>query len=72
MKDYTLLKEKIAELEKFHRTLRDKCQDDRSTGASIKDKAWCLNENVFVGTYIQLAAANKVSFTIHTSKRPIG
>ncbi len=29
MKDYTLSKEKIAELEKFHRSLRDKRQADR-------------------------------------------
>jgi hypothetical protein len=29
MKDYTLSREKIAELEKFHRSLRDKRQADR-------------------------------------------
>ncbi len=29
MKDYTLSKEKIAALEKFHRSLRDKRQADR-------------------------------------------
>jgi len=29
MKDYTLSKERIAELEKFHRSLRDKRQADR-------------------------------------------
>ena len=29
MKDYTLSKQKIAELEKFHRSLRDKRQADR-------------------------------------------
>jgi len=29
MKDYTLSKEEIAELEKFHRSLRDKRQADR-------------------------------------------
>ncbi len=29
MKDYTLSKEKIAELEKVHRSLRDKRQADR-------------------------------------------
>ena len=40
----------------------------RSTGASRKDSAWCLNENGFVGTYIRVAAASKVSFTIRASK----
>jgi len=40
----------------------------RSTGTSCKDNAWCLNENGFIGTYIQLGAANKVSFTIRASK----
>jgi len=40
----------------------------RSTGASCSDNAWCLNENGFVGTYIQLAAANRVSFAIRASK----
>jgi hypothetical protein len=32
MKDYTLSKEKIAELEKFHRSLRDKRQADLHRG----------------------------------------
>ena len=41
----------------------------RSTGASCKDNAWCLDANGFVGTYIRLAAAGKVSFTIRASKR---
>ena len=40
----------------------------RSTGASCPDKAWCLNENGFVGTYIHLASANQVSFTVRASK----
>ncbi|MBL7133319.1 MAG: endo-1,4-beta-xylanase [Phycisphaerae bacterium] len=40
----------------------------RSTGASCKDKAWSLNENGFVGTYVRIPAANKVSFTIRASK----
>ena len=40
----------------------------RSTGASCKDSAWRLNENGFVGAYIKLAAAGKVSFTIRASK----
>ncbi|MCX5653103.1 MAG: endo-1,4-beta-xylanase [Planctomycetota bacterium] len=40
----------------------------RSTGASCPDKAWCLNENGFVGTYIRLATANEVSFTVRASK----
>jgi len=39
-----------------------------STGASCPDKAWCLNENGFVGTYIRLAAAGQVSCTIRVSK----
>jgi len=40
----------------------------RSTGASCPDKAWRLNENGFVGTYIHLATANEVSFTVRASK----
>ncbi len=40
----------------------------RSTGASRKDNAWSLNENGFVGTYVRIAAAGKVSFTIRASK----
>jgi len=40
----------------------------RSTGASCPDKAWRLNENGFVGTYIHLATANQVSFTVRASK----
>jgi GH35 family endo-1,4-beta-xylanase len=40
----------------------------RSTGASCPDKAWRLNENGFVGTYIRLATANEVSFTVRASK----
>ena len=40
----------------------------RSTGASCPDKAWRLNENGFVGTYIQVATATEVSFTIRASK----
>jgi len=40
----------------------------RSTGAPCKDSAWRLNGNGFVGAYIQLAAAGKVSFTIRASK----
>jgi GH35 family endo-1,4-beta-xylanase len=40
----------------------------RSTGTSCPDKAWCLNENGFVGTYIHLATANPVSFTVRASK----
>ncbi len=40
----------------------------RSTGTAREDNAWCLNENGFVGTYIRLAAAGDVSFTIRASK----
>ncbi len=36
MKDYTLSKEKLAELEKFHRTLRDKRQADRVNVQAIQ------------------------------------
>jgi len=40
----------------------------RSTGTSCPDKAWRLNENGFVGTYIQVATATEVSFTLRASK----
>jgi len=40
MKDYTLSKEKIAELEKFHRTLRDKRQADRVKAVIALSKGW--------------------------------
>jgi GH35 family endo-1,4-beta-xylanase len=40
----------------------------RSTGASCPDKAWRLNENGFVGTYIHVATATEVSFTVRASK----
>ena len=39
----------------------------RSTGASCPDNAWRLDENGFVGTYIQVAEAGRVSFTIRAS-----
>ena len=41
MKDYTLSKEKIAKLEKYHRSLRDKRQADRIKA----DK--CQNDPVY-------------------------
>jgi len=40
MKDYTLSKEKIAELEKFHRSLRDKRQADRVKAVIALSKGW--------------------------------
>ena len=40
MKNYTLLRDKIAELEKFHRTLRDKCQADRVKAVIALSKGW--------------------------------
>jgi len=40
MKDYTLSKEEIAELEKFHRTLRDKRQADRVKAVIALSKGW--------------------------------
>jgi transposase len=40
MKDYTLTKEKIAELEKLHRTLRDKRQADRVKAVIALSKGW--------------------------------
>ena len=40
MKDYTLTKEKIAELEKLHRTLRDKRQADRVKAVLALSKGW--------------------------------
>ena len=40
----------------------------RSTGASCPDKAWRLDEDGFVATYIQLATTNRVSFTLRASK----
>jgi len=40
MKDYTLSKEKIAELEKLHRSLRDKRQADRVKAVIALSKGW--------------------------------
>jgi transposase len=40
MKDYTLSKEKIAALEKFHRSLRDKRQADRVKAVIALSKGW--------------------------------
>jgi len=40
MKDYTLSKEKIAELEKIHRSLRDKRQADRLKAIIALSKGW--------------------------------
>jgi len=40
----------------------------RSTGVSCPDNAWRLDENGFVGTYIQVAEPARVSFTIRASK----
>jgi transposase len=40
MKDYTLSKEKIAELEKLHRSLRDKHQADRVKSVIALSKGW--------------------------------
>ncbi|MBW8016212.1 MAG: helix-turn-helix domain-containing protein [Planctomycetes bacterium] len=40
MTDYTLSKEKIAELEKLHRSLRDKRQTDRVKAVIALSKGW--------------------------------
>jgi hypothetical protein len=40
MKDYTLSKEEIAELEKFHRFLRDKRQADCVKAVIALSKGW--------------------------------
>jgi hypothetical protein len=40
MRDYTLSKEKMAELEKFHRCLRDKRQADRAKAVIALSKRW--------------------------------
>src|ERR1035437_2547807 len=40
MKDYALSKEEIAELEKFHRSLRDKHQADRVKAVIALSKGW--------------------------------
>ncbi len=40
MKDYTLSKDKIAELERFHRSLRDKRQADRVKAVIALSKGW--------------------------------
>lgn len=40
MKDYTLSKEKIAKLEKYHRSLRDKRQADRIKAVIALSKGW--------------------------------
>jgi len=44
MKDYTLSKEKIAELERFHRSLRDKRQADRVKAVIALSKGWSAAE----------------------------
>ena len=44
MKDYTLSKEKIVELEKFHRSLRDKRQADRVKAVIALSKGWSAAE----------------------------
>jgi hypothetical protein len=40
MRDYTLSKEKIAELERLHRSLRDKRQADRVKAVIALAKGW--------------------------------
>ncbi len=40
MKDYMSSKEKIAELEKFHRSLRDKRHADRVKGVIALSRGW--------------------------------
>jgi transposase len=42
MKDYTLSKEKVAELGKFHRTLCDKRQADRVKAVIALSKGWSV------------------------------
>ena len=42
MKDYTLSREKIAELEKLHRSLRDKRQADRVKAVIALSKGWSV------------------------------
>jgi len=44
MKDYTLSKEKIAELEKFHRSLRDKRQADRVKAVIALSRGWSATQ----------------------------
>ena len=44
MKDYTLSKAKIAELEKFHRTLRDKRKADRVKAVIALSKGWSATQ----------------------------
>jgi len=40
MKDYTLPRERIAELEEFHRSLRDKRQADRVKAVIALSRGW--------------------------------
>ena len=40
MRDYTLSNEKVAELEKLHRSLRDKRQADRVKAVLALSKGW--------------------------------
>ncbi len=44
MKDYTLSKEKVAELEKFHRSLRDKRRADRVKAVIALSKGWSATQ----------------------------
>ena len=54
MKDYTLSKEKIAELEKVHRSLRDKRQADRGKAVIAHiDKLYRVRYSVSGVTYLR-------------------
>jgi endo-1,4-beta-xylanase len=49
-------------------TLDGECLAYHSTGASCSNRAWCLQHEGFVGTYVQVAEPAEVWFTIRASK----
>ena len=51
MKDYTLAKEETAELERFHRSLRDKRQADRVKAVIALSKGWSAARGLKPGVF---------------------
>ena len=61
MKDYTLSKEKIAELEKFHRSLRDKRQADRVKAViAYIDKQYGVRYSISISHFPLLAPKRRL------------
>ncbi len=61
MKDYTLPREKIAELEKFHRSLRDKRQADRVKAViAYIDKQYGVRHSISISHFPLLAPKRRL------------